>query len=47
LAVLEARGLEVRADQRERITSSRDVAELDRWLRLAATTSDTAELFAR
>jgi hypothetical protein len=46
LAVLEAGGLSVAAEQRERITACRDLAEPDRWLRVAATTQSTAELFA-
>ncbi|WP_437996576.1 hypothetical protein WMF26_36995 [Sorangium sp. So ce185] len=46
LVVLEARGLEVPADVRERVIVSTDVAELDRWLRRAAVVSDAKELFA-
>ncbi|KYF76358.1 hypothetical protein BE18_53490 [Sorangium cellulosum] len=46
LVVLEARGLEVPADVRERVLVSTDVAELDRWLRRAAVVSDAKELFA-
>ncbi|AGP39738.1 hypothetical protein SCE1572_37730 [Sorangium cellulosum So0157-2] len=46
LVVLEARGLEVPADVRERVLVSTDVAELDRWLRRAAVVSDARELLA-
>lgn len=45
LAVLEARGLKLTAEQRARITSSKDLAELDRWLKLAVTASDVETLF--
>jgi len=37
VAVLEARGLAVTDNQRERILGCSDLAQLDRWLRLAAT----------
>ncbi|WP_437819714.1 hypothetical protein [Sorangium sp. So ce1078] len=46
LAVLEARGLEVPADVRERVLASTDIAELDRWIRRAAVVSDARELLA-
>ena len=46
LAVLEARGLEVSAEQRDRISACHDVAELDRWLRRAVTVATVAELFS-
>ncbi|WP_437634239.1 hypothetical protein [Sorangium sp. So ce854] len=46
LAVLEARGLEVPAEVRERVLASTDLAELDRWIRHAASVSDARELFA-
>jgi hypothetical protein len=46
IAVLEARGLEVTDEQRERITSAADLDLLDRWVRRAATISATDELFA-
>lgn len=46
LAVFEARGLEVPADIRERVLASKDVAELDRWIRRAAVVSDARELLA-
>lgn len=45
LAVLEARRLTVTEEQRERILACNDAATLDRWLRLAATASDTGALF--
>ncbi|WP_437502503.1 hypothetical protein [Sorangium sp. So ce1099] len=44
LAFLEARGLEVPADVRERVLASTDLAELDRWIRRAAIVSDAREL---
>ncbi|AUX29076.1 hypothetical protein SOCE836_011620 [Sorangium cellulosum] len=44
LAVFEARGLEVPADIRERVLASKDVAELDRWIRRAAVVTDAREL---
>ncbi|WP_437971181.1 hypothetical protein WMF04_18635 [Sorangium sp. So ce260] len=44
LAFLEARGLEVPADVRERVLASTDIAELDRWIRRAAVVSDAREL---
>ncbi len=46
LMILEARGLEVTADQRERILGSTDLDELDGWLRKAATVACAGELFA-
>ncbi|KYF63758.1 hypothetical protein BE11_18560 [Sorangium cellulosum] len=46
LAVLEARGLEVPAEVRERVLASTDIAELDRWIRRAASVGDARELFA-
>ncbi|XXV24697.1 hypothetical protein WME87_40865 [Sorangium sp. So ce1389] len=46
LAVLEARGLEVPAEVRERVLASTDVAELDRWIRRAASVGDARELLA-
>ncbi|WP_437482679.1 hypothetical protein WME75_41340 [Sorangium sp. So ce1014] len=46
LAVLEARGLEVPAEVRERVLASTDLAELDRWIRRAASVGDTRELLA-
>ncbi|WP_437304476.1 hypothetical protein [Sorangium sp. So ce388] len=46
LAFLEARGLEVPAEVRERVLASTDVAELDRWIRGAASVGDARELLA-
>ncbi|WP_437318175.1 hypothetical protein [Sorangium sp. So ce385] len=46
LAFLEARGLEVPADVRERVLASTDLAELDRWIRRAAVVTDARELLA-
>ncbi|AUX39020.1 hypothetical protein SOCE26_004020 [Sorangium cellulosum] len=46
LAVLEARGLEVPGEVRERVLASTDLAELDRWIRRAAAVSDAWELLA-
>ncbi|WP_437326581.1 hypothetical protein [Sorangium sp. So ce381] len=46
LAFLEARGLEVPAEVRERVLASTDIAELDRWVRRAAAVSDARELLA-
>ncbi|WP_438040891.1 hypothetical protein [Sorangium sp. So ce128] len=46
LAVLEARGVEVPAEVRERVLASTDIAELDRWIRRAASVGDARELLA-
>jgi hypothetical protein len=46
LAVLEARGKSVTDAQRARIEACSDMAQLDRWLRLAATVTTADELFA-
>jgi hypothetical protein len=46
IAVLEARGLEVPDDVRERVLGSAELAELDRWIRRAAVVSAAGELFA-
>ncbi|WP_437547289.1 hypothetical protein WME97_45040 [Sorangium sp. So ce367] len=46
LAFLEARGLEVPAEVRERVLASTDIDELDRWIRRAAVISDAQELLA-
>ncbi|KYF92462.1 hypothetical protein BE17_11045 [Sorangium cellulosum] len=46
LAFLEARGLVIPADVRERVLASTDLAELDRWIRRAAVISDARELLA-
>jgi hypothetical protein len=45
IAFLEARGLEVPADVRERVLASTDLAELDRWIRRAAVVSEARQLF--
>ncbi|XYH95922.1 hypothetical protein ACMHYB_50380 [Sorangium sp. So ce1128] len=44
LAVLDARGLDVPAEVRERVLASTDIAELDGWVRRAAVISDAREL---
>jgi hypothetical protein len=46
IAVLEERGLPVSSAERERITSSADSRELDRWLRRAITAAKASDLFA-
>ncbi|WP_437278161.1 hypothetical protein WME90_44225 [Sorangium sp. So ce375] len=46
LACLEARGLEVPVEVRERVLASNDLDELDRWIRRAAIISDARELLA-
>jgi hypothetical protein len=46
LAFLEARGLEVPVEVRERVLASTDLAELDRWIRRTAVVSDARELLA-
>ncbi|WP_437896412.1 hypothetical protein [Sorangium sp. So ce124] len=46
LVFLEARGLEVPAEVRERVLASTDIDELDRWVRRAAVISDARELLA-
>ncbi|WP_437854662.1 hypothetical protein [Sorangium sp. So ce363] len=46
LAILEARGLEVPVEVRERVLASTDLDELDRWIRRAAVISDARELLA-
>jgi hypothetical protein len=46
VAVLEARGLAVSDEQRERILACADLDLLDRWVRRAATVATTDELFA-
>jgi hypothetical protein len=43
---LEARGLAISAAQRERILACTDLDELDRWVRKAATVTNTEALFA-
>ncbi|WP_438040453.1 hypothetical protein [Sorangium sp. So ce128] len=46
LACLEARGLEVSVEMRERVLASTDLDELDRWIRRAATIGGARELLA-
>ncbi|MDC0679161.1 hypothetical protein [Sorangium atrum] len=46
LVFLEARGLEIPAEVRERVLASTDLDELDRWIRRAAVISDARELLA-
>jgi hypothetical protein len=46
LAFLDARGLEVPAEVRERVLASTDLAELDLWIRRAAVVTDARELLA-
>ncbi|WP_437315737.1 hypothetical protein [Sorangium sp. So ce385] len=46
LTFLEARGLEIPAEVRERVLASTDLAELDRWIRRAAIIADARELLA-
>lgn len=45
LLVLEARGLAINAEQRERILSTKDLELLGRWLARAATVASTEALF--
>ncbi|KAB2348514.1 hypothetical protein [Actinomadura rudentiformis] len=45
LALLDIRGLQVSAAERERITSCRDVDQLRKWIEQAKTTVETADLF--
>ncbi|WP_433929447.1 hypothetical protein AB3662_37590 [Sorangium cellulosum] len=46
LAFLEARGLAVPVELRQRVLASTDIDELDRWVRRAAVVSDARELLA-
>ncbi len=46
LAILEERGLTMSPEQRARILESKDVSELDRWLRKAVSAQSVAELFS-
>ncbi|MBI4700762.1 MAG: hypothetical protein HY744_06300 [Deltaproteobacteria bacterium] len=46
LVLLAARGIGLAADAEVRIRTSRDLAELDVWIRRAATVSSVEELFA-
>ncbi|WP_437316633.1 hypothetical protein [Sorangium sp. So ce385] len=45
LKVLEARGLEIPPEVRERVLASVDMTELDRWLRRAVLIADAKALF--
>jgi hypothetical protein len=45
LAVLEARGLGITAEQRDRITTCTDLAVLEGWIRSAATAATVEDLF--
>ena len=45
LAVLDARGLDIPEAVRQRISSSEDIAALDRWLRRAIVVKSALELF--
>lgn len=45
LSVLDARGVEVRDDARERIMACADLDQLDAWLRHAVTAESVDELF--
>ncbi|HSO00233.1 MAG TPA: hypothetical protein VLS89_18200 [Candidatus Nanopelagicales bacterium] len=45
ISVLQARGLEVPAEVRERVLASTDLAELDGWICRAAVVSETSQLF--
>ncbi|WP_233561862.1 hypothetical protein [Sorangium cellulosum] len=44
LKVLEARGLAIPPEVRERVLASTDMAELDRWLRRAAVVTEASAL---
>ena len=46
LAVLEARGLGVSAEERAAVEACTDLAQLDRWVRRAATAGSTREVLA-
>lgn len=46
LAVLDARGVEVPEEARERITTCTDLDQLDGWVRRAATATSVEDLFA-
>ncbi|WP_192809709.1 hypothetical protein [Actinomadura rudentiformis] len=46
MTVLKARGLEVSAAERERITSCCDIDQLQEWLKRALRVRATAELFS-
>jgi hypothetical protein len=46
LLVLEARGLEVTAEERAHVTSCTDLVQLSAWIARAATVTTTSELFS-
>ncbi|WP_345337836.1 hypothetical protein [Planotetraspora kaengkrachanensis] len=46
LAVLDARGLEISSDTRDRITRCDDLKVLETWIRRAVTVNSADELFA-
>ncbi|HLH83955.1 MAG TPA: hypothetical protein VKV38_11880 [Trebonia sp.] len=46
ITVLEERGLAVSGEERERIVSSADARQLDKWLRRAVTADKVSDLFA-
>ena len=46
LAFLEARGLGIPVDVRQRVLASTDIDALDRWVRRAAVVSDARDLLA-
>jgi hypothetical protein len=47
LVVLEARGLAVSTEQRERILTCADIPTLEGWIRRAATAASAEELFGQ
>jgi hypothetical protein len=47
LEVLDARGLAVTSEQRDRVLACTDIETLKRWLRAAATVASASELFER
>ena len=46
LSVLEARGLAISEEQKQRVHACTEIEVLDRWIRRAATASSADELFA-
>jgi hypothetical protein len=45
--ILEARGLDVSETERDRISKCTDLRVLNKWIRCAATTENTNDLFSR
>jgi hypothetical protein len=45
LLVLEARGLTVSEEVRQRLLACKDIAQLDRWVERATTAQEVADLF--